>query len=248
MTCRAGASLCLIILSLWAPHTPAQLGTSLSNPAFPAERTLREFDRPQLPADEALRAVPLPALPSEATLQRHGVPRLALPVPMTPPALDVGAIAEQYRQLGAPPPGLRALAQGDLLIFVSFSLPEPVLRALVEQAARSGAVLVMRGFHRNSIKQTLPLVRAALGSHKVAWQIDPRLFRAFDVRAVPSFALTAPHALASSCAREVCERPARWASIAGNVSVHHALEQLGRGVPELAPSAEAFRARLERGR
>ncbi len=215
-------------------------------PALPSEERLRNIERPPLPSDARLRAVPLPAFPSDADLLNHGVPRLALPAPHASPALDVGAIADQYRQLRSPAPG--ALAQGDLLIFISFSLPDAVLNALIDQAARAGAVLVMRGLHNNSIKQTLPRVRAALGARRVAWQIDPRLFRAFEVRAVPSFVLTAPHALAASCTREACERPARWASVAGNVSLHAALEQLGQGAPALAPSVAAFKTRLERAR
>lgn len=209
---------------------------------------MRAFQRPPLPSDAQLRAVPLPAFPADATLQHHGVPRLALPAPVAPPALDVEAIADQYRHLRSQAAGAGALAQGDLLIFVSFSLPDAVLSALIDQAARTGAVLVMRGLHNNSIKQTLPRVRAALGSRKVAWQIDPRLFRAFEVRAVPSFVLTAPHALAASCTRDACERPARWASVAGNVSLRAALEQIAQGAPELAHSVAAFRTRLERDR
>lgn len=218
------------------------------SPSVPGEETLRAFQRPPLPSDAQLRAAPLPAFPSDAVLHDRGVPRLALPAPVAPPALDVGAMADQYRQLQSPSPGLRALAQGDLLIFVSFSLPDAVLSALIDQAVRTGAVLVMRGLHNNSIKQTLPRVRAALGSRKVAWQIDPRLFRAFDVRVVPSFVLTEPHALAASCNREACERPARWVSVAGNVSVHTALEQIAQRAPQLADSAAAFRNRLERNR
>lgn len=246
MNPRARLALCLLIPALWASHALAQRHAADATPALPSERTLREFARPPLPTDAALRAVPLPALPSDATLQRHGVPHLALPAPLAPPALDVGAIADQYRQLRALNPDASALSPGDLLIFISFSLPDPVLRALVDQAARTGAVLVMRGLHDNSIKHSLPRVRALLGSRKVAWQIDPRLFRAFAVRAVPSFALTEPHALAASCTREACERPARWASVAGNVSLHAALDRIAHGAPDLAKSAEAFRSRLAR--
>jgi conjugal transfer pilus assembly protein TrbC len=212
---------------------------------------LREFQRPALPSAEQLQTVPRPVFPTDEVLRSRGFRHRAehsLPKALHPglPSPDINAIAEQFRALR---PDRAALAQGELLIFISFSLPEATLRALVAQARRAGAVLVMRGLHQNSIKATLPRVRELLGSEQqqaaLGWQIDPRLFRAFEVKVVPTFALTEPQALARSCTQDACMRPATWASVSGNVSLHAALDAMAQGAPALARNARHFSERLE---
>src|SRR5438105_7687906 len=71
------------------------------------------------------------------------------------------------------------MSQGDVLIFVSFSMPDLSLKALAEQAQRTGAILVLRGLHENSMQKTIDRVLEINGGKKAAWQIDPRLYEAF---------------------------------------------------------------------
>lgn len=76
-----------------------------------------------------------------------------------------------------------------LIVFASLSMPPEALRKLIRDTASAGGVVVFRGFPNNSMKA----FSAALG--KVVEQqdqlanvgIDPRLFRAFDVQAVPTY-------------------------------------------------------------
>ncbi|MGF7151646.1 conjugal transfer pilus assembly protein TrbC [Sphingomonas zeicaulis] len=76
-----------------------------------------------------------------------------------------------------------------LIVFASLSMPPEALKRLIHDTAAAGGVVVFRGFPNNSMKA----FASALG--KVVDQqdqlanvgIDPRLFRAFDVQAVPTY-------------------------------------------------------------
>src|SRR3546814_2744530 len=68
-------------------------------------------------------------------------------------------------------------------------MPPKALRQLIQDTARAGGVVVFRGFPNNSLKA----FSQALG--KIVERqddfahigIDPRLFRTFDVQAVPTY-------------------------------------------------------------
>ena len=111
------------------------------------------------------------------------------------------------------------------IAFASLSMPAPALRQLIADTAKAGGVVVFRGFPNNSIKA----FSAALG--KVVNEkdqlanvgIDPRLFRAFDVQAVPTYvAVSSDFDLCSglNCQTVV---PAHD-RITGNVSVRYVLD------------------------
>lgn len=76
-----------------------------------------------------------------------------------------------------------------LLVFVSFSMPEPALERLVDQAARTGATLVLRGLVEDSMQKTVARVQRVIGQRKVGFQIDPQAFDRFAIAATPSFVL-----------------------------------------------------------
>ena len=90
----------------------------------------------RMPSDDELARVPVPA-----------APRIdALPQPQSQGKIDLGAIAGGFDAMGAPDPAKAGMAVGPtLLVFVSFSMPDPALERLVDQAARSGATVLLRG-------------------------------------------------------------------------------------------------------
>jgi conjugal transfer pilus assembly protein TrbC len=127
------------------------------------------------------------------------------------------------------------------IAFASLSMPPAALRQLIADTAKAGGVVVFRGFPNNSVKA----FSAALG--KVVTQrdqlsnvgIDPRLFRAFDVQAVPTYvAVSSDFDLCSGmgCTTAV---PAHD-RITGNVSVRYVLDTFiaahgpGAGVASVA--------------
>jgi len=78
---------------------------------------------------------------------------------------------------------LAPLNPKNLLIFVSFSMPEASLKSLSREAQKQGAVLVMRGLYRDSFVQTAQKLQQ-LG---IAVDIHPELFETHHIVSVPTF-------------------------------------------------------------
>ncbi len=132
------------------------------------------------------------------------------------------------------------------IAFVSLSLPPQALKALVADVARAGGVSVLRGFPQGDstlFKQQLAAIWDD-GSEASTLGIDPRLFRAFHVEAVPTFVMLG--ADFSPCDGFSCtdELPPHD-RMAGNVSVAHVLEAFAAGHGPGAATAAAHLARLE---
>lgn len=117
-----------------------------------------------------------------------------------------------------------------LIAFASLSMPPASLKQLIRDTARAGGVVVFRGFPNNSMKE----FSARLG--KVVQRqddlsnigIDPRLFRAFDVQAVPTYvAVSSDFDL---CAGFACRtKVPPHDRIIGNVTVEYALTSFAEG-------------------
>ena len=74
------------------------------------------------------------------------------------------------------------------VVFASLSMPAASLRQLVGDTARAGGVVVFRGFPNNSGKAFVEQLGQVVGKDDMASiGVDPRLFRAFDVKAVPTY-------------------------------------------------------------
>ena len=192
--------------------------------------------------DRALKAHPFP-----------GTDRLgSQPVPPPPrvnprsDAIDIEAIARKNLRLqgtsaapGSPTTPLR--------IFITLEMPRPSLRLLTDQAARSGAVLVLRGLKAQSMRQTIALVGELIGERQVAWVIDPEAFTRFGVRQAPTFVLALNDATGAdtrgSCSSG-CATPTGFVSVSGDVSLDYALEAILRRRPEAALLVEPILKRL----
>lgn len=166
----------------------------------------------------------------------------ALPKPLAVTPLDLQALAQGFAT-SAPvlPQGVNSPA---LLVFVSFSMPEASLERLVDQAERSDAVLVLRGFDQGSLKGTAARVQKLIGQRKVTFQIDPQAFERFDVHAVPTFVLTAGVGASLPCAAGQCYPSDGYALVSGDVSIDYALEHIERRAPRLRAQARALRQKL----
>lgn len=126
--------------------------------------------------------------------------------------------------------------QSDFIIFVSFSMPKDKLIELSRQAKETGAVLVVRGFVNGSMMQTK---QAALDVNKagVPWEVNPELFKAFKVEAVPTFVVAS--AEAESVLDTGCSPEATYTSVTGNISAQLALDTIRlRAQPTIAKMAE----------
>jgi conjugal transfer pilus assembly protein TrbC len=163
-----------------------------------------------------------------------------------PGAIDIEALARKTLQLpnAGSPSGTAAVA---LRIFITLDMPRASLQLLTDQAARAGAVLVLRGLKSQSMRETLAIVRELIGHRNVAWVIDPQAFTRFGVRHAPTFVLTLNDAAnsdaTSGCGSE-CITPAAFVSVTGDVSLDYALEALLRRRPDAAARVEPILKRL----
>ena len=191
--------------------------------------------------DRALKANPFP------DADRIGSQAIPQPPRVEPQrgAIDIEALARGKVLLpntgatsGAAPTPLR--------IFITLDMPRASLQLLTDQAARSGAVLVLRGLKSQSMRQTVAAVQELIGKRRVAWVIDPEAFTRFAVRQAPTFVLTLNDA-ASDAQRGCnagCATSASFVSVAGDVSLDYALETIQRRMPQTTPRAEPILKRL----
>lgn len=203
---------------------------SAAAPVWPtAEAIERAQQKHPFPDLQRLDQVPIPGLPR-----------------ITPgrPAIDLEALARQHAPTQNPnatgdPPALR--------IFVTLAMPETSLRLLVDQAQRAGATLLLRGLKDQSMKQTLASVQALIGTHKVAWQIDPEAYTRYGIQHAPTFVLTRStaerEASAETCAGH-CVATTGYFSVAGDVSLDYALDTIVRRHPGAGQVAAPFLQRL----
>ncbi len=150
--------------------------------------------------------------------------------------------------------GAAANAKGEhgsaplVMVFVSLSMPEAALRPIIRDVSRAGGVVVFRGFPNNSAKAFVTgLSRVAGDGRELASiGVDPRLFRAFDVKAVPTYVV-------ASTGFDLCDglacrtMPPPHDAITGNVTVDHALEAIVEGRGPGAPTAAVALANLRKG-
>lgn len=152
----------------------------------------------------------------------------ALPKPIAQSKLDVAAVADQYKSLGANA-GIRNAQSPthELLIFASFSMPRENLDMLVSQADRLGAVIVMRGFKDNSMKSMGRAIADLVGNRNVSVHVHPPAFKQFKIEAVPAFVLSRSEN-SKQVSEEGCAPDSSFVKVSGDVTVEYALEQFER--------------------
>ena len=111
----------------------------------------------------------------------------------------------------------------DLMIFVSMSMPEEMLRQYSEQATRFGAVLIMRGFVNDKMSDTREVL-AKLNPSGAEWEINPEPFKTFKIDKVPAIVLAT--AESSSVTEDGCARPETYTAVFGNLAVVDALDRI----------------------
>jgi conjugal transfer pilus assembly protein TrbC len=197
--------------------------------------------------ERAQKATPFPSA------DRIGSQPVPLPPKVVPQrgGIDIEAIARSKLRVPAgasDPPGADPLVAGPpLRIFITLEMPQASLRLLVDQAARSGAMLVLRGLKAGSMRETLAAVRILIGERNVAWLIDPEAFTRFGVHQAPTFVLSlndATNGDANHSCTSGCVTPSAFVSVAGDVSLDYALDAIMRRRPEATPRAEPFIKRL----
>lgn len=206
-----------------------------SQPVITEQDIKRAQKNNRMPTEAELRTVPVPSTPN---IDR-------LPQPLTTKPLDLEAIARGYEADADRIAQAQGLASGPgLLVFVSFSMPQPTLERLVDQAARAKASLVLRGFVNGSLKETVLRIQQLIGQRDVAFQIDPQAFDRFAIDKTPSFVLVRDGAQSKPCSSGQCFSTDAFVSTAGDVSVEYALEHIQRTAPKFSREAAQFLKRI----
>lgn len=111
------------------------------------------------------------------------------------------------------------------MVFVSLSMPEDALRQIIDQTTAAGGFVVFRGFPNNSAKQFIAGMSKVLTNDDqfASIGVDPRLFRAFSVQAVPTYVAVSSDFM--PCDGLNCTTtPPPFDMMSGNVTVRYALE------------------------
>lgn len=234
-------SLAAAVLALTVAPSNAQVPA----PAAPAVRmpTAQEIEA-------ARRQVPTAAQIDSAVREQQGVPGVRVPAAALDlnkqSGPDLSQLAEQYEQIRRGPSSKEPedrQASG-MLVFVSLGMPKASLERLVADAERARATLVLRGARDLSIKKTAAAIADVMTRAKTAWQIDPSLFKRFEVQAVPTYVLIDPaRPVLVACGQSQCQQAA-YSKVSGDVSMAHALSLIEQNDPEFGDIARRTAWRL----
>ena len=149
-------------------------------------------------------------------------------------AASQGQLIQGLKQMDDP--SLRAAAaggdvapagsKGGVYVAVSFSMPPQQLRILAADARKAGARVVIRGLVGGSFKATLLKAKEVFDDQSTGGlAIDPQVFKAFSVDAVPT--VIAAQGPIQPCGALGCTPvPPAFDKIAGNISLEAALQAI----------------------
>lgn len=82
---------------------------------------------------------------------------------------------------------LKQKVEPELLVFISFGMPEQSLKLWAMDASRAGGKLLLRGFFENSLQKTAAKTIEIFGQEpNVDISIDPEQFQQFKIDVVPA--------------------------------------------------------------
>ncbi len=115
------------------------------------------------------------------------------------------------------------------IAFASLSMPPASLKQMVSDMAKAGGIVVFRGFPNDSMKAfTTELAKVVNEQDFSSIGVDPRLFRAFDVQAVPTYVAVSSDF--DPCSGFHCTTPLPpYDRMTGNVTVRYALDSFVEG-------------------
>ena len=100
------------------------------------------------------------------------------------------------------------------LYFVSFSIPKEGLQAMLDEAASLKVTATIRGLIDNDFRKTAAqMLELSKQNNKIGVQIDPMVFKQFNIQAVPALVVTCP---------------GHYDVISGNIRIRDALRRIAR--------------------
>ena len=155
-----------------------------------------------------------------------------------PGVFDFDALIADAAQVKA---GRKSFNGPQFYAFASLSMPAPALKALIADVGRAGGVVVFRGFPNNSMKEFGTALRPLFEKDQKieGLAIDPRLFRAFHIEAVPTYVVAS--SAVDLCSGFHCTSALPLHDrIVGNVTVGYALTTMAEGDGAAASAARSY--------
>lgn len=196
----------------------------------------------ELPSDEEMirqgREAIGAVMPQLGTAQPQPPAMVALPP--QPPRMTPLARELMKETLDTRLPNPQAVAKrtgtSDLIVFVSFSMPDEMLQEYSKQAKQAGATLVLRGLVENSLTKTQRKA-ATVNPVFADWEINPAAFRKYKVSVVPAIVLA--NSDTAHAAQDGCAPPGAYIRVDGAISIAQALSTMAwRGEGQLAVLAK----------
>ena len=203
--------------------------SSADNLQMPTTKATQDFINAQRQALKDSGVVGVGSAPPRIQPVPAGTFKANIPVaPATAPGAKRDNLDELVKRYNAGVSGeipAELAKKGDVVIFVSFSMPKSILADLSRQAKEAGAVMVVRGMKDGSVNKTREAM-AEVDAGGVEWEIHPDLFKTFKVTKVPTFVVA--NAKSGSLDEEGCAPEATYSAVTGNVSVELALDTIRR--------------------
>lgn len=134
---------------------------------------------------------------------------------------------------------------GVVYVAVSFSMPAGDLRRLAREAHEAGAVVVIQGLVRGSFQETLKAAKQVFDEDSLAGvMIDPNVFRAFAIRAVPTFIAAKTPVQPCGNGLDCVPVAPEHDRVAGNITLGEALRILAGSGDAATSAASAASAKL----
>lgn len=116
--------------------------------------------------------------------------------------------------------GAASIQQSNVLVFVSFSMPEVSIKGWMKEAEKIGAPVVIRGLVNNSFKATIQKMTELAKDHHGGVQLDPTLFQKYQINQVPAVVVTTTEDTWPN------ERPEEYIKVYGDVHLDYALKKI----------------------
>jgi|GEM_PF-6940204 len=216
-------------------------------------------ERAKMPSDESIKLKAEELRPEiEAALKAKPIAPTVLPetgyarqtIDVTPQdsvkekraVRDVMAAIQQLQKKTNDP---EEQAKGDteeLLVFLSFSMPDQMIKQYIEQAARHKARVVFRGSVTGDLKisENQKRIHAMNPRRMASVEINPTLFTRYAVTKVPTFAV-GKYSVTPGYDANGCLPPINFATITGDISIPYALKEIqNKGPDQIKPLATRY--------
>ena len=114
---------------------------------------------------------------------------------------------------------------GRRYVFLSFSMPDKVIKEYIKESVVTGYLPVFKGFKEGNYAKTMGYLKGIMESTKSGAEINPEVFKEFNIKEVPSFVIAEG---SMSCYESNSCKGGKYNKIAGNIGISGAIRDTGK--------------------